>query len=72
MKQAPVTHIEVTEARGGEQAYGIKTGQLLTVDKETKCFFFVRSWTGKQIKVSKRTKRSCYWSNANTSPVFNI
>jgi len=71
MKQAQATHIEVTQAKGGKN-FGIEDGSLLTVLKETKCFFFVKSHAGKTFKVSKQTKRLCNWGNVNSSPVFNI
>lgn len=66
------THIEVTKANKGAEVFGLGDGHLLKVEKETDCFFFVRSHTGHQIKVSKQTKRACHWRNATTSPVFNI
>ena len=66
------THIEVTKANRGANVFGLADGHLLKVEKETPCFFFVRSHTGKQIKVSKHTKRACHWGNVATSPVFNV
>ena len=71
MTKAPTTHIEVTAANGAAHL-GLESGHLLQVKKETNCFFFVKSHTGRELKVSKHTKRLCYWSNANTSPTFNI
>lgn len=65
------THIEVTAANGAAHL-GMENGSLLRVTKETKCFFFVKSHTGRDLKVSKQTKRLCYWGNANTSAVFNV
>lgn len=72
MKTPGITHIEVTAANRGTEVFGIQDGQLLTVLRETPCFFFVKSFAGKELKVSKQTKRLCHWGNANTSPVFNI
>jgi hypothetical protein len=68
----PITHIEVLQANEGERVYGIKTGQLLTVLQVTPCFVFAKSFSGREIKISKKTQRACHWGNANTSPVFNI
>ena len=68
----PITHIEVLQANEGERVYGIKTGQLLTVHHVTTCFIFVKSFSGREIKISKKTKRACHWGSASTSPVFNI
>lgn len=67
-----ITHIEVTVANRGTEVLGIEDGQLLTVLRETKCFFFVKSFAGRELKVSKQTKRLCWWGNPSTSPVFNI
>lgn len=66
------THIEVQAANKGAEVFGIEDGQLLKVSKETKDFFFAKSFSGKEIKVSKKTKRACQWSNTSTAPVFNI
>jgi hypothetical protein len=71
MKQAPVTHIEVIQAKGGKN-FGMEDGSLLTVLKETQCFFFIKSHSGKTFKVSKHTKRLCNWGNVSSSPIFNI
>lgn len=68
----PITHIEVLMAKNGGAHLGLENGHLLQVESETKCFFFVKSHTGRKLKVSKQTKRLCRWGNANTSPVFNI
>lgn len=68
----PTTHIEVTEAKHGQVIWGLQDGHLLTVEKETPCFFFVRSHAGHKIKVSKKTMRPCYWKQSSTAPVFNI
>ena len=71
MKKSPTTHIEVTLANGGEHL-GVESGHLLQVKKETNCFFFVKTHSGQELKVSKHTKRLCHWSKAATSPTFNI
>jgi hypothetical protein len=71
MKSTLLTHIEVTQAKDGKR-FGIEDGHLLRVNKETKCFFFVTSHSGQSLKISKQTKRLCYWSQTNTSPVFNV
>jgi hypothetical protein len=71
MTKAPTTHIEVTASNGGAHL-GLESGHLLQVQKETNCFFFVMSHTGRKLKVSKHTKRLCHWANAKTSPTFNI
>lgn len=68
----PITSIEVLEVKNGAIIFGIEKGQLLTVLKVTPCFVFARSFTGCEIKISKKTGRACYWGNANTSPVFNV
>ena len=65
------THIEVLDVKGGS-LLGIATGDLLGVVKETPCFFFVKTHGGKQLKVSKQTKRLCYWKAAHSSPIFNL
>ena len=66
------THIEVTTANRGAEVFGLQDGHLLKVERETPKFFFVRSHTGKAIKVSKTTKRACHWKNQATSPIFNV
>ena len=68
----PITHIEVLLSNEGERVYGIKTGQLLTVLKVTPCFIFAKSHSGREIKISKKTRRACHWGSASTSPVFNV
>lgn len=67
-----ISHIEVVSANHGVEIYDIKDGQLLKVTKETNNFFFVVSFTGKEIKVSKNTKRACNWSKPSIAPTFNI
>lgn len=71
MTKFTTTHIEVAAAKGATHL-GIQDGQLLAVTKETNCFFFVKTHAGRDLKVSKHTKRLCHWSKANTSAVFNI
>jgi hypothetical protein len=68
----PITHVEVLQANAGEQVFGIKTGQLLTVHQVTPCFIFAKSFSGREIKISKKTKRACRWGSPSTSPVFNV
>jgi len=68
----PITHIEVLQANEGERVYGITTGQLLTVHHVTPCFIFAKSHSGREIKISKKTRRACHWGSASTSPVFNV
>jgi hypothetical protein len=65
------THIEVTTTKGATHL-GLFDGALLKVINETPCFFFVKNHEGRELKISKQTKRLCHWGNANTSPVFNI
>lgn len=67
-----MTHIEVTKANKGAEIFGLQDGHLLKVLKETTCFIFAVSHSGKEIKISKKTKRCCYWSSKSTSPVFNV
>lgn len=66
------THVEVSKANKGANVWNLFDGQMLKVLKETPKFVFVESWEGKQIKISKHTKQCCYWSQKNTSPIFNI
>lgn len=66
------SHIEVIAANKGREVFGIEDGQCLKVVKETPAFFFVVSFTGKEIKVSKSTGLAGHWSNKATSPVFNV
>lgn len=68
----PATHIEVSYAKDGSRVFGLQDGQLLQVERETDCFFYVKSFSGQTIKVSKKTRRACNWKGAATSPVFNI
>jgi hypothetical protein len=67
----PITHLEVIVAKEGSM-YGIEDGNLLRVEKETPCFFFVCTHNGKVFKVSKKTKRIANWKRISTSPIFNI
>lgn len=71
MTKAPTTHIEVCATNGGAHL-GLQNGHLVEVTSETNCFFFIRTHTGRCLKVSKQTQRLCSWGNANTSPIFNI
>lgn len=66
------SHVEVIEANKGKEVFGIENGQLLTVTKETDKFVYLVSFTGKEIKVSKQTRKACHWRNSSTSPTFNI
>lgn len=68
----PITHVEVVQANEGERVFGIKTGQLLMVLNVTPCFVFAKSFSGREIKISKKTKRCCRWGTPSTSPVFDI
>ena len=68
----PITHIEVLQANEGERVFGIQTGQLLTVHRLTPYFVFARSFSGDEIKISKKTGLACHWASTSTSPVFNI
>ena len=72
MKTPGITHIEVTKANRGAEVFGLEDGQLLTVLRETPCFFFVKTFAGREIKVSKQTKRLCHWASVSNSPIFNI
>jgi hypothetical protein len=69
--QVMKTHIEVLDVKGGS-LLGIETGDLLNVVKETPCFFFVKTHSGRSLKVSKRTRRLCYWRAVQSSPIFNL
>lgn len=72
MKNFATTHIEVVAANKGAEIFGLQDGHLIKVEKETENFFFCVSHSGKQIKVSKQTKRACSWRDQKTSPVFNV
>ena len=69
-----MTIITVVQARRGTDAYGLKDGQLLFPARESRCFYFVDApnSSGKEIKISKKTKRCCHWGNSDTSPVFRF
>jgi len=75
------THIEVTEANEGRDFFGIHTGQLLKVERETAAFVFAVCPNGATIKISKKTKRfsgglrqviNGAVRRLNVSPVFNV
>lgn len=58
----PITHIEVTN---GKASSYVKTGQLLAVvpERETPAFYWVKSFGGTLLKVSKKTQRVCGTEN---------
>jgi hypothetical protein len=66
--------ITVLQAKRGVEAYGLKDGQLLFPFHESPCFYFVEApnGTGKEIKISKKTKKCCHWGNTSTSPIFSF
>lgn len=67
------TTITVVEAKRGAEIYGLKTGQVLVADHESRCFYFVAAPNGKyQIKISKKTSKCCHWGSPSTSPVFKF
>jgi hypothetical protein len=49
-----MTHIEVTNAKGHQF---FQDGQLLQVIRQTACFIWVKSHSGAEFQVSKKTKR---------------
>lgn len=53
MERKP-THIQVTDAKGHPD---IENGQMLQVVRETPCFFWVKSFSGTNFQVSKKTRR---------------
>ena len=67
------THIEVSDDKGNSR---VKTGQLLAVVRETPCFFWVRSFEGVLLQVSKKTKRinggESFFIRASRQPLVNL
>jgi len=49
-----MTHIEVANDKAHA---AVKTGQCLEVVRETRCFYWVKSFNGVEYQVSKKTKR---------------
>jgi hypothetical protein len=67
------THIEVTDAKGSSY---VQAGQLLSVTRETPCFFWVRAFNGVSLQVSKKTKRinggQSFFIRTGNQPTVNL
>ena len=67
-----MTMLNITQANRGTEVYGVKTGDTVFTDHESRCFFFATAPNGRSIKISKQTLRACGWSSQATSPVFSV
>jgi hypothetical protein len=54
LKENEMVEIEVANDKGHN---GVKTGQLLKIIHESKCFFWVKGFDGVEYQVNKKTRR---------------
>lgn len=66
-----MTILTVTQANLGAKIFGLTSGQSVFTDRESACFWFATAPNGRELKISKRTRRMCNWGSPNTSPVFS-